>query len=348
VRKRPSSGFLARSNELEDAMFAFIVRRLLVSIPVLVLASFIVYALVGLAGDPLARFRTRQPPVSKQFLAQQRHILGLDKPLWWRWSHWLGKVVFHGDFGNDINGNPVGPQLGTRMLVTFRMVTLAIVIAVLVAVVVGVYSAVKQYSVGDYVATFVGFLFLSMPVFWLAALLKEIGAVKINSWLGGRYVYTIGECTPNLKGSCLVHHFGNWAGHVVLPTITLAAITFAGWSRYQRASMLDVLSSDYVRLARAKGLTNVRVMVHHALRTALIPLVTVVALNFTTVVAGAVITENVFSWEGMGRFLVQNGVQQNDVNVVLAWMLVVAVAVVVFNLIADVLYAVLDPRIRYT
>jgi peptide/nickel transport system permease protein len=327
-------------------MFAFIVRRLLVSIPVLLLASFIVYTLVAFAGDPLARFRTHQPPYPASFFVQQRHILGLDRPLWSRWTHWLGGVV-HGNFGNDINGSAVGPQLWNRLFVTFRMVILSIIIAFLIAVIVGVFSAVKQYSIGDYTATFVGFLFLSMPVFWLGALLKEIGAIKINNLLGGQYVYTIGECTPNLKGACWLHHFGNWAGHVILPTITLAAISFAGWSRYQRASMLDVLNSDYVRLAKAKGLTSRRVMVRHALRTALIPLVTVVAIDFTTVVAGAVITENVFSWEGMGRFLVQKGILANDVNVTLAWMFVVSIVVVLFNLIADILYAFLDPRIRY-
>jgi peptide/nickel transport system permease protein len=327
-------------------MFAFIVRRIVISIPVLLIASFIVYALVALAGDPLAKFRTHQPPYPKSFFALQRHILHLDKPLWWRWSHWLWNAV-QLKFGNDLNGSAVAPQLWARMLVTFRMVVLSIIIAFLLAVIVGVYSAVKQYSVGDYTATFLGFLFLSMPVFWLAALLKEIGAIKINNLLGGQYVYTIGECTPNLQGSCLFHHFGNWLGHVILPTITLAAISFAGWSRYQRASMLDVLNSDYVRLARAKGLSNMRVMVRHALRTALIPLVTVVAIDFTTVVAGAVITETVFSWNGMGRFLVQNGIQNNDVNVTLAWMIVVSVVVILFNLIADILYAFLDPRIRY-
>jgi peptide/nickel transport system permease protein len=327
-------------------MFAFIVRRLLVSIPVLLLASFIVYGLVAIAGDPLARFRVHQPPFPPSFYAAQRHAMGLDKPLWYRWIKWLGGVV-HGDFGNDINGSAVGPQLWTRLGVTIRMVVLSILIAFIIAVIVGVYSAVKQYSIGDYTATFVGFLFLSMPVFWLAALLKEIGAIKINNWLGGQYVYTIGECDVQYGNNCFLHHPGNWLGHVILPTITLAAISFAGWSRYQRASMLDVLNSDYVRLARAKGLTNRRVMVRHALRTALIPLVTVVAIDFTTVVAGAVITENVFSWNGMGRFLVNNGILNQDVNVTLAWMIVVSVVVVLFNMIADILYAFLDPRIRY-
>jgi peptide/nickel transport system permease protein len=327
-------------------MFAFIVRRILVSIPVLLLASLIVYALVAFAGDPLAKYRTHQPPYPASFFIQKRHELGLDRPLWSRWTSWLGGVI-HGDFGPDLSGQAVGPQLGHRLFVTFRMVILSIIIAFLIAVIVGVFSAVKQYSIGDYTATFLGFLFLSMPVFWLGALLKEIGAIKINNLLGGQYVYTIGECTPNLKGQCWLHHFGNWAGHVILPTITLAAISFAGWSRYQRASMLDVLNSDYVRLARAKGLSRRRVMVRHALRTALIPLVTVVAIDFTTVVAGAVITENVFSWNGMGRFLVNQGILNQDVNVTLAWMIVVSVVVVLFNMIADILYAFLDPRIRY-
>jgi peptide/nickel transport system permease protein len=327
-------------------MFAFIVRRILISIPVLLIASFIVYALVALAGDPLAKFRTHQPPYPKSFFAARRHELHLDQPLWWRWSHWLWHAV-QLDWGNDLNNQPVGHQLYVRMLVTFRMVILSIIIAFLLAVTVGVFSAVRQYSAGDYAATFLGFLFLSMPVFWLAALLKEILAIKINNLLGGQYVYTIGECTPNLQGSCIIHHFGNWLGHVILPTITLAAISFAGWSRYQRASMLDVLNSDYVRLARAKGLSNMRVMIRHALRTALIPLVTVVAIDFAVIVGGAVITENVFSWEGMGRFLVQDGILANDVNITLAWMMVTSVVVVLFNLIADILYAFLDPRIRY-
>lgn len=204
-----------------------------------------------------------------------------------------------------------------------------------------------NYSAGDYSATLFGFLFLSMPVFWLAALLKEFFAVRLNGWLGHTAVYTIGECTPNLQPApCWLHHPTNWLGHIALPTLTLTLITYAGWQRFQRASMLDVLGSDYVRLARAKGLPEGRVLIRHALRTALIPLVTIVALNFPTIVAGAVITETVFSWQGMGRFLIQ-GVQGSDVNVVLAWMLVVSAAVVVFNLLADVLYAVLDPRIRY-
>jgi peptide/nickel transport system permease protein len=204
---------------------------------------------------------------------------------------------------------------------------------------------VKQYTPTDYTFTFVGFLFLSMPVFWLAALLKEYGAIKLNALFGKQVVFTVGAETPNLTGS-FGYRLANYAGHLVLPTIALALISFAAWSRYQRSTMLDVLGSDYIRLARAKGLSRSRVMTRHALRNALIPLVTVVAIDTGSIFGGAIITERVFSWQGMGALLVQ-GVETSDVNILLAWLMVTSVIVVVFNLIADVLYAVLDPRIRY-
>jgi peptide/nickel transport system permease protein len=229
--------------------------------------------------------------------------------------------------------------------VTLRMVILASILAIVLAIGAGVLSAVKQYTPTDYTFTFLGFLFLSMPVFWLAALLKEYGAIRLNKLFGEQVVYTVGAETPNLTGS-FGDKLANYAGHLVLPTVALALISFAAWSRYQRATMLDVLGSDYIRLARAKGLSRSRVMTRHALRNALIPLVTVVAIDIGAVFGGAVITERVFSWQGMGALLVQ-GVTTNDVNVLLAWLMVTSVIVVLFNLIADVLYAVLDPRIRY-
>ncbi|HEY7605790.1 MAG TPA: ABC transporter permease, partial [Actinomycetes bacterium] len=270
--------------------------------------------------------------------------LGLDKPLPARYATWLGNFV-KGDMGESVKGIEVRPLLWQRMKVTLRMVVLASILAIILAVGAGVLSAVKQYTPTDYAFTFLGFLFLSMPVFWLAALLKEYGAIRLNSLFGKQVVYTVGAETPNLTGS-LGHRLADWGGHLILPTIALALISFAAWSRYQRATMLDVLGSDYIRLARAKGLPRSRVMVRHALRNALIPLVTVVAIDIGAVFGGAVITERVFSWQGMGALLVQ-GVTTNDVNILLAWLMVTSVFVVLFNLIADVLYAVLDPRIRY-
>jgi glutathione transport system permease protein len=325
-------------------MLSFIIRRLLIAIPLILLSSVLVFLLVVNSGDPLAELKGRNPPVPPQVIQNREHQLGLDKPLHTRYITWLGNFV-RGDMGESVKGIEVRPLLWQRLKVTLRMVILASILAIVLAIGAGVLSAVKQYTPVDYTFTFLGFLFLSMPVFWLAALLKEYGAIRLNALFGKHVVYTVGAETPNLSGS-LGHRLADWGGHLVLPTIALALISFAAWSRYQRATMLDVLGSDYIRLARAKGLPRSRVMVRHALRNALIPLVTVVAIDIGAVFGGAVITERVFSWQGMGALLIQ-GVITNDVNILLAWLMVTSVFVVLFNLIADVLYAVLDPRIRY-
>jgi peptide/nickel transport system permease protein len=325
-------------------MLSFIVRRLLIAIPLVLLSSVLVFVLVANSGDPLAELRGRNPPVSPQVIEARAHELGLDKPMPQRYVSWLTNFA-QGDMGKSVRGVEVRPLLWQRLKVTLRMVVLASILAIILAIGAGVLSAVKQYTPTDYTFTFVGFLFLSMPVFWLAALLKEYGAIRLNKLFGEQVVYTVGAETPNLSGT-FAERLANYAGHLILPTVALALISFAAWSRYQRATMLDVLGSDYIRLARAKGLSRTRVMTRHALRNALIPLVTVVAIDIGAVIGGAVITERVFSWQGMGALLV-DAVGANDVNVLLAWLMVTSVVVVVFNLIADVLYAVLDPRIRY-
>jgi peptide/nickel transport system permease protein len=325
-------------------MLSFIIRRLLIAIPVVLAASVLVFILVANSGDPLADLKGRQPPVPPQVIENREKLLGLDQPLPQRYWNWLTNFV-QGDMGVTIRGQEVQPLLWQRMQITLRMVILASVVAIVLAIGAGVLSAVKQYTVTDYTFTFAGFLFLSMPVFWLAALLKEYGAIRLNKLFGQQLIYTVGPNSPNLTGS-LGHRLADYAGHLVLPTIALALISFAAWSRYQRATMLDVLGADYIRLARAKGLSRSRVMTRHALRNALIPLVTVVAIDTGAIFGGAVVTERVFAWQGMGALLVQ-GVETSDPNLLLAWLMVTSVLVVLFNLIADVLYAVLDPRIRY-
>src|SRR6266540_4340448 len=254
-------------------MLSFIIRRLLIAIPLVLLSTVLVFLLVANSGDPMADLKGRNPPVPPQVIQTREHQLGLDKPMPQRYWTWLTHFV-RGDMGKSIHGVEVRPLLWQRMRVTLRMVVLASILAIVLAIGAGVLSAVKQYTVTDY------------------------------------------------------------------------TFTFAAWSRYQRATMLDVLGSDYIRLARAKGLSRTRVMVRHALRNALIPLVTVVAIDTGAIFGGAIITERVFSWQGMGALLVQ-GAQTSDPNILLAWLTVTAVIVVLFNLIADLLYAVLDPRIRY-
>ncbi len=325
-------------------MISFIIRRLLISIPVLILSSVLVFLLVANSGDPLGELKGRNPPVPKQVLDLRRHQLNLDKPLPARYWTWVSHFV-RGDMGTSVNGLNVRTLLGQRLTVTLRMIILATLLALVLAILTGVISAVRQYHVSDYTFTFAGFLFLSMPVFWLAALLKEFVAIKFNQTFGHRVFYTVGAQTPDLTGS-LFQRLADYGGHLVLPTATLALIGYASWSRYQRSTMLDVMQSDFIRLARAKGLSRSRVMIRHALRNALIPIATVVAIDTGALFGGAILTERVFSWAGMGDMLVR-GISQADIYVVLAWLMVTSVIIILFNLAADILYAVLDPRIRY-
>jgi peptide/nickel transport system permease protein len=327
-------------------MLFFTIRRVIASVLVLLASSFLVFALCAASFDPLSRYYTLQPRPPEAFFDNLREKLGLNDNFFVRYWHWLSGVIT-GDFGESVNGTPVADQLFQRLGVTARLITAAIIIAVILAIVVGVIGAVRQYKASDYAFTFLAYLLIALPTFWFAALLKEFVAVGINDWSGSQVLFTIGEETPAL--GLYASGWELWAdrlGHLVLPTISLALLSFAAWSRFQRAAMLDVLSSDYMRLARAKGLTYRRAVVKHGLRNALIPLTTVVALGIGSLFGGAIITEQVFVWNGMGRYLLEDGIHDNDINVVLGWLLVSAVFVVLFNLIADILYAVLDPRIR--
>jgi len=323
----------------------FTIRRLIGSVFVLLASSVLVFILCAASFDPLSKYR-QIPNVRPEFLQAQAEKLGLNDPWPVRYWNWLTGAVT-GDFGQSVNGTPVAPELMSRLLITGRMIVLAMIIAIILAIIVGVVGAVRQYKPSDYIGTFIAYLLIALPTFWFAALLKEYVAGGINDLFGKQVLYTLGEATPGIS---LYATSGEiWAdriGHIILPTLCLALLAFASWSRFQRASMLDVLGSDYMRLARAKGLTYRRTVLRHGLRNALIPLTTVVALYIGTLFGGAVITEQVFVWHGMGEYLIQNGIANNDVNVVLGWLLISAFFVVVFNLIADILYAVLDPRIR--
>src|SRR3954471_8574176 len=327
-------------------MFFFTIRRVLASVLVLLVSSFLVFSLCAASFDPLSKYYAHNPPPPPEFFDNLREQLGLNDNFFVRYWNWLSGAVT-GDFGETINGTPVSEQLSTRVMVTGRMIIAAVVIAIILAIVVGVIGAVRQYKPSDYTFTFIAYTLIALPTFWFAALLKEFVAGGINDLFGSQVVYTLGEETPGL--SLYASGWELWQdrlGHLVLPTVSLALLTFAAWSRFQRASMLDVLGSDYMRLARAKGLTYRRTVLKHGLRNALIPLTTVVALGIGTLFGGAIITEQVFVWHGMGEYLIQDGIGQNDINVVLGWLLVSAIFVVVFNLVADILYAVLDPRIR--
>ena len=325
-------------------MWIYLLRRLLAGIIVLLVLSFGVFILVALSGNPLAALNAT-PGVSRATIAAAAAQLHLNQPLLDRYWTWLDGLL-HGNFGSSYTGQPVGPQIAQRLLVTVKLVVPAVLLSVLIGVVVGVTSAVRQYKPVDHVSTGLAYLFYSTPVFVLGLLLKDFLAVDVNRAVGHTVLYTVGESTPGITGAWNV--LANEVQHAALPVITLTLVTYATWSRFQRAAMLDVLNADYIRLARAKGLSPRRVLFVHALRNALIPVITVIAIDFAALLGGALVTEIVFSWNGMGQYLFNGltGAESPDVYAVSGWLMVAGTAVVVFNILADLVYGFLDPRIR--
>ena len=325
-------------------MLIFTIRRLLASILVLLVSSFVVYLFAAASFDPLAPYRQKQPLPPQSFFDAQSKALGLNHPILDRYWIWLKNAVQF-KFGNDVNAAPVGPQLATRLEITARMIIAAIVLGVIVAVVVGVIAGVRRGKSFDVVTTVLTFMLIALPTFWFAALLKQ-QAINVNNATGSRFFQTTGQ--ESFGASDYLSGWALWQDrleHLILPTVSLALLYAAGWIRYQRASMIDVIDADYMRLARAKGIRWPTVVRRHGLRNALIPLTTVVALDVGALFGGAIITEKVYVWHGLGEFF-NTALQNQDINSVVAWVMLSALFVVLFNLIADLLYATLDPRIR--
>lgn len=503
-------------------MASFIVRRLIASVFVLLAATFLMYMLVSLSGDPLQELRQSNSPNKQQLIDSRIKLLNLDVPAPLRYFIWLGGV-FRGDFGISIQNQSVNALLSNALTSTITLVTTATVVAIILGLTVGIISALRQYSGFDYGVTLVAFLFFSLPIFWVAVLLKQYGAIQINNWLSdpviavpvvvigallsgviwmsllggswrkrllvfgigtlatagvlaflsatrwfanpsigivvyailvigiavgvtavstglrnrralyasltvavlgialyfpmlyslltgmslplflglaaltlvvsgvigwffggndrapvvrtamivgfltagllaldkymsywkaysnsdrvnGRPIATVGASTPGLGGNFWVQGIDLFT-HLLLPTIAIILISFASYTRYSRASLLEVMNQDYIRTARAKGLTERTVIVRHAFRNALIPITTIIAFDVGAIVGGAVVTETVFGWVGMGRLFV-DALRVSDPNPIMAFFIVAGTLAVVFNLIADLVYAALDPRIK--
>jgi ABC-type dipeptide/oligopeptide/nickel transport system permease component len=330
-------------------MFRYIIRRILISIPVLVVATFLCFALVTSMGDPLGEWKATRPRLPAEVAAEEA-IVGYNQPFFERYGSWAVHFV-QGDWNRNVvpgdNNQPVKPQIMSALGVTIKLVLFAELVAIVIGMLVGVISAVRQYSIFDYSVTGIAFVLFSMPLFCIAIMLKA-AAIPFNNWLQnigfGRWITTAGPPPGGFAGG-FWHQVYQYTGAYFLPVLCLLAIEFALYSRFQRGSMLDVLNADYVRTAEAKGLSKSRVIFRHAFRNALIPVVTVSALQIGGVFSGAIVTETVFGWQGMGRLIVQ-AVQQIEPWMVLGWLVVTAIFIIVFNLIADILYAYLDPRIR--
>lgn len=323
-------------------MLTYIVRRLLYSVVVLVAASFLVFTFVTVSGDPLAALRVT-PNISRLTIENITERKHLDEPVIVRYRYWVQDAVTN-QFGTTLLTNkPILPDLWRVMKNTLQLVIAAELLAIFIGVGIGVLSALRQYSFFDYTATTFSFLGLAMPLFWVA-LMVQVLLVNIIQWTGVR-VFPIANLNDVDPGSGLSFWIDR-AHHLVLPVLVLMIVNMAVYSRYMRASMLEVVNSDYVRTARAKGLDERRVTMRHAFRNALITVVTLLALNFGALLGGAIVTETVFSLDGMGLFFI-SALGTNDPYPVMAWLMITATMIVAFNLIADVLYGVLDPRIRY-
>lgn len=321
-------------------MIGFVVRRALTAIPILLLSTIIVFGLVSFGGDPLAELRQR-PFVSQHTIRQLEEEYHLDEPVVVQYVLWLRDFV-QGDWGTSYgNGRPVADLIGRALPNTLILVAAATVVSVLAALVVGAVSAVRQYSLFDRAASGFSYFGLSMPVFWFGLVLQLVAVILLQEHLGIRLFFVQGKHSPGREGDLL-----DLIRHMALPVLTLSLTLVAGWSRFQRDSMLGVLHSSYVRTARAKGVANGKIVLSHALRNALLPFVTIAAIDLAALVGGAVVVERIFSWPGMGSLFV-GAVRRDDYPVVLSWLALTSVAVVVANLVADLLHGYLDPRIGH-
>ena len=321
-------------------MVTYVLRRLLYTVPVLLVSTFLSFTFVSLAGDPTANIR-QNPQFSAVTVANLQHKYHLDKSIPVRYVYWLQDVFEHKLGRSLITSQPIWPDIERTLGHTAQLVLLAEIFAVTLGIAVGMLSAVRQYSLFDYFFTSFSFMGLAMPAFWFALLLQVLFVDIYLKW-HVRIFFTSGL---NSVGSSA------WSvdrlQHLALPVLTLCVLNFAGYSRYMRASMLDVIGSDYVRTARAKGVSELRVILRHVARNALIPLVTVITLNLGTLLGGVIVTETVFSLDGMGFYFFQK-LGQLDLYAIMAYLVVTSTMIILFNLIADILYGYLDPRIRYT
>jgi peptide/nickel transport system permease protein len=320
-------------------MLTYIARRILYSIPVMFLSTFLSFVFVSYAGNPVGNLRSN-PKISQNTLELVIKHNHLDRSVPVRYWFWLQDVVTH-KLGNSLlTFQPIWPDITRTIGHTAQVIIISETLAIILGIAVGIFSAIRQYSVFDYLFTSISFLGYAMPVFWFALLLQVLFVNIYLKW-HVRIFYTSGLNTPG-KGTWTLDRLQ----HIALPIMTLLVISFALYSRYMRASMLDVINSDYVRTARAKGVSEWRVIMRHVFRNALIPVVTIAALNLGGLLGGAIITETIFTLDGIGYYFIQS-LQGSDYYAVMAYLVVTSVIIILFNLIADIIYGYLDPRIRY-
>jgi peptide/nickel transport system permease protein len=342
-------------------MGRYILKRLLQGIPLLLFISIILFLLMMNMGDPVATMGGRRVTRSSDY-ERLRRQLGLDKPIYTQYLYWLAgndwartdldgdgiaetpgtrRGILRGDFGTSLLARrPVLEVIGERLPNTLILMVASEFIIILGALLVGIYSALRQYSFMDNLVTAIMFIAYSMPIFFIALISMYIFAVLFKRW-GLPYLPTVGMFDPQVGRTT-----AQVLWHMVLPVLSISLISFAAYSRYIRSTMLEVMSQDYIRTAKSKGLPRREVVFIHALKNASLPIVTVVGLDLPLLLGGAVVTERIFAWPGMGRLFLDH-VDRVDLPVVMGILMLIAVAVVVFQILTDIVYAWLDPRIRY-
>ena len=316
-------------------MSRYLTIRFAQSMLVLAIMSFVIYGLMGLMpGDPIDLMISANPEITSEDAARLRALYGLDKPVLERYGNWL-QAALTGDFGySRVHKQPVVELLLPALGSTVRLLGLSILISIAIALPVGIFAAARPYSRLDYAINLVAFAGISVPVFWLGLLLIMLFSVILGVLPAG------GTETPGGGG------FWDQLRHLVLPVATLTLASVGGHTRYVRAAMAETLRQDYIRTARAKGIGWRRVLWRHALRNALIPVVTILALDFGFLFSGALVTETIFAYPGMGK-MIYDAIMGNDFNLALIALLLATLVTLVGNLLADLAYAWLDPRVTY-
>jgi peptide/nickel transport system permease protein len=331
-------------------MLQYIVRRLVYGAVTLLALSIIVFTLLqNTGGGPLDRLKAN-PRIRAEDIQRITEHYGLDQPAWKQYFTWVWNYVQFWDqeaWGESFQGDGyVRDIIADRVFATLRLMLTSLGLAVIVGIPLGVFQALRQYSFFDQAGTTFSFVTFSMPIFVLAVTLQLLLAVYLEKWTGVKFFFNAGMNSSGYGDLGFWARIGDTLSHLFLPAISIALISIAGYSRYQRASMLDVLHSDYLRTAKAKGLSRRSVIVKHALRNALIPIVTLVSLDVAAVLGGAVITESIFGWPGIGRKYIE-AITTNDYPVVMAVVMAIGIMTVAMNLFADIAYGFLDPRVRY-
>jgi peptide/nickel transport system permease protein len=325
-------------------VLVYLVRRLIGSVPLVLGILTLIFFIMHLApGDPTARYF--DPNVSPEVIEQMRENLGLNDPVHIQYLKWM-KSFLTGDFGYSFGQmRPIGDILPPVMWNTLQLTFVSLVVIFGLGMLIGIFQAVRQYSAADNVLTFIALFFYSMPSFWFALMLMLLFSYQFSQWglpfaLPASQMTSVGYEFMSLGGK-IQDRFA----HLFMPAFALGIGSAAGVARYMRGSMLEVIRQDFIRTARAKGLSERVVVFKHALRNALLPIITLVGLTMPYLFGGAVLVETIFAWPGMGRLIVA-AVYERDYPLVMATSFVISVMVVGGNLLADVLYAVADPRIR--